>query len=100
MSIILFATLSVPGLGGAGSFREAAPRVSAFGELKGQLPTPFLPLQSNHHRFTLPAYPRSGHRKMPSLLPPPEARQTKAQENACVPRHKLACSEKSSLCRV
>ena len=35
MSIILFATLSVPALGGAESLREAAPRVPAFGELMG-----------------------------------------------------------------
>lgn len=43
MSIILFATLSVPALGGAESLREAAPRVPAFGELMGQMPTPPTP---------------------------------------------------------
>lgn len=43
MSIILFAALSVPALGGAESLREAAPRVPAFEELMGQMPTPPTP---------------------------------------------------------
>lgn len=43
MSVILFATLSFPALGGAESLREAAPRVPAFGELMGQMPRPPTP---------------------------------------------------------
>lgn len=38
MNIILFASLSVPALGVAESFREAAPRVPAFGEIMSQMP--------------------------------------------------------------
>lgn len=95
MSIILFATLSVPALGGAKSLRAATPRVPAFEELMGQMPTP----PSCLHRIAAisPLYlhnpePQSHAIIRCSPLPPAAAEGTEAQGNAYVPGHKLACS--------
>lgn len=97
MNIILFATLSVPVLGGAGSLRKTTPRVSAFGGAHRPA-TPSLPAfigqpPSLYPTFVTPEpQDQAINRKMPSPLCLPGTRQTKAQENACVPEHKLACS--------